>query len=314
MNERDQLAAAYPSLSIEWRREALSRIYVGLGTASRNSGTKLVNCLVPIEAIDQESGKIVMEENTYKSVIICDRKYPAHTAVLMLAHNRHPLHCGRVDIDEVGMHLCNNPSCRRIDHLKLGTRQEDSDYKVFCGRAAAGPTSGHVTMPAATPRGNLMPHCKLREPMRTEAISLLKKYAGQRGFARAIAERYNTTRHIIYNLCKDGAHLEPGVPDTDITLDLNKWVRREGPIEKQSIIPVIREIRQRFHDAPIAERSALLMQFEVEYGRSGAWIRKVIAQYFYPDATPDIPCPENFGIGRRIHKRPEQLGSESDNE
>jgi len=313
MNERDQLAAAYPGLSIEWRREALSRIYAGLGTASLNSGTKLVDCLVPIEAIHQESGEIILEENTYKSVVIRGRHYPAHTAVLMLAHNRHPLHCGRLDIDEVGMHLCNNPSCRRIDHLKLGTRQEDSDYKVLCGRAAAGPTNGHVTMPEATPRGNLMPHCKLREPMRTEAISLLKKYAGHRGFARAIAEHCNTTRHIIYNLSKDGAHLEPGVPDTDITLDLSKWVRREDPIEKRSIIPVIREIRQRFHDAPIAERSALMMQFEVEYGRSGAWIRKVVARFFYPDATPDIPPPEDFGINRRVHRRPEQLDDAPDN-
>ena len=290
-------------LTPEFRAEALFRLFQGLGVASRNNGTPLRACWVPVEAIDQKTGEILESKNDYQKVRICGRSYEAHVAVLILVNNRFPIRGRGPDLDEVGMHQCNNPACRNPLHLKLGSCQQDSNHKVSCGRAAAGPTNGHSTKPEATPRGNLMPHCKLREPMRSEAVSLLKKYCGQRGFARAIAKHCGTTEGIIYSLKRNEAHLEPGVPDTDIELDLKKWMRRENSIEKQPILPVIREIRQRFHEAPIAERSGLLMQFEGEYARSGVWIRRVLAQSFYPDATPEIPIPENFGIGRRNRKK-----------
>ena len=303
MSLRDHLIKSAPPLSTEWRAEAITRLFVGLGTASCDNGTQHRDCLVPVETINASTGEILPEKNNYRSVMITGQKTPAHTAVLMLARNRHPIRGHGANFDEVGMHLCNNPACRKLAHLDLGTRQDDSDYKVRCHRAPSGPQNGHTTKPEKTPRGNLMSHTKLREPMRTEVISLIKKYHAQRGFATAIAEHAKITRNIVYRLKKDGAHLQPSVLATDIVLKLEKWKRRAEPVEKQPIEPIIREMRQRFLDSPIAERSVLLVRFEVEYGRSDVWIRKVLNQTIYKNSTLDIPIPLNFGIGRRRRKK-----------
>jgi len=138
--------------------------------------------------------------------------------------------------------------------------------------------------------------------MLSEVVSLIKKYYQQRGFAKKVASHGNTTIHTVYRLIKEGAHLQPGVQDTDIVLEFVKWARRSPTSHKSVIIPIVIEMRQRFHDAPVAERSGLLSQFAVEYDRSSVWVRKVLNHTFYPDATPEIPVPDNFGIGRRIHK------------
>lgn len=35
---------------------------------------------------------------------------------------------------EVVEHICNNPSCINIDHLKAGTHKSNNQYKAQCGR------------------------------------------------------------------------------------------------------------------------------------------------------------------------------------
>lgn len=44
------------------------------------------------------------------------------------------LHKGDIPKDKVVMHLCNNPYCVNPDHLELGTRKDNQQYMVTCGR------------------------------------------------------------------------------------------------------------------------------------------------------------------------------------
>jgi hypothetical protein len=146
---------ANPSVELteEWRQEAIIRLFKGIGSAHRCNGTSLRDCWVPVECIDPDSGEIFEEKNSYCQVRIQGEDYKAHTAVFMLVHNRHPLQTGDWEKNEVGMHLCNSPACRYPIHLKFGSRQEDSDHKVACGRASSGMNNGRHTKPERSSRG-----------------------------------------------------------------------------------------------------------------------------------------------------------------
>ena len=138
--------------------------------------------------------------------------------------------------------------------------------------------------------------------MRSVVIALIKKYHGTRKFATRIALYANTTEHTVYNLVKEGAHLKPGVKDTDIELPQVPWGFKAPSQPKPDITPIVAEIRKRFHEASVVERSGLLIQFETDYDRSDVWIRNVLNRVIYPEVAPEIPIPDNFGIGRRTRK------------
>jgi len=54
-------------LTPEFRAEALFRLFQGIGIASKNNGTPLQSCWVPVEAIDQATGEIIERKNTGSS-------------------------------------------------------------------------------------------------------------------------------------------------------------------------------------------------------------------------------------------------------
>jgi len=87
-------------------------------------------------------------------------------------------------------------------------------------------------------------------------------------------------------------------------LTIAKWKRRKPALKGPDATPIITDIRQRFHAAPVSERSGLLLAFEREYKRSDVWVRDVLNRKCYQEIAPEIPVPDNFGIGRRIHKKP----------
>jgi len=300
-------------LTAEWRAEAIFRLFNGIGIADRNNGTPLKGCWVPLEAIDSETGEILAERNNYCQVRINGENYPAHVAVLMLVHNRPPIRNGGPEVNEVGMHMCNNPACRNPIHLKFGTSQDDSTYKVECGRAPSGPSNGHSTKPWATKKGDTHYNSRLKGEQRKLALQLLKKYVHHRGAVRAIAEYLKTTATTIYNLKRKGAHLDPSMEDTTVVLDISAWKpiaekqqKSKSTYEERRRIAA--EIRRRFHGAPLAERSGLLLQMETGYEYSSAWIRKILKRAVFEDVAPEIPIPTEWGIGRRqsFKRKPKQ--------
>ncbi len=301
------MTACFPEdepLTPEWRADALYRLFRGVKTASKDSGTSLRDCLVPVEATDPTTGELIAEKNTYQKVRIMGRNYQAHVAVLMLVHNRHAIRNRGKEHNEVGMHLCNNPACRNPAHLKFGTSREDSAYKVACGRAPSGDLNGHSTMPDRTPRGDGHYNTRLKGERRVTAIELIKKYGHLQGYAPAIAEFLGCTLATIHELKRKGAHLNPEVKESEIELTFSARPTRKA----RSAIPkksadvrrrIAGEIRRRFNDAPLDERSGLLLQFEAEYGFTGASIRNILKREIYPDVAPEIPIPTEWGIGRR---------------
>lgn len=290
-------------LTPKWRQEALLRLFTGVATGTRNSGTPLNDCLVPLEAVDH-AGVILESKNTYQKVRIDGRDYPAHAAVLMLIHNRHPRRSGDWTVDEVAMHLCNNPCCRKPTHLKFGTRLEDSRHKVLCGRAPTGEASGHSTKPERTPRSDSHYNTRLKGEKRLIAAELIKKYGHLAGYAPAIAVYLGTTVYTIQNLKRKGAHLSPEVKETEIKLLIQARSPREYRPERKKNSAEHRrriagEIRRRFHDCPVHERSGMLLQFETEYGYTSAWIRRILKRDVFPEVAPEIPVPTEWGVGRR---------------
>lgn len=304
------MSASFPSdgqgapLTEAWRQEAVLRLFQGIDIASLNNGTSLRDCWVPDEALDASTGEILPSKNTYQQVRILGRSYPAHTAVLMLIHNRHAKRGYGNDVDEVGMHLCNNPACRNGLHLKFGTRKEDSEYKVRCGRAPSGESNGHKTKPERTHREDNHYNTRLKGEDRKEALRLIKKYCHVRGYAAAIAEYLGTTEHTIYNLKREGLHLDDAVEISAIELDIAAWTKKKDrPCQPKNDAPTRRliagQIRRRFLEATVHERSGLLLQFEQEFSYTGAWIRKILKRDIFPEVEPEIPVPTEWGVGRR---------------
>jgi len=136
-------------------------------------------------------------------------------------------------------------------------------------------------------------------------IALIKKYRNVRGYASAIADTCGISVATVNNYSRKKAHLRHDVPNTDIELTIEKWKRRKPALKGPDATPIITDIRQRFHDTPVSERSGLLFAFEREYNRSDVWVRNVLNRKCYQEIAPEIPVPDNFGIGRRIHKKPD---------
>jgi|GEM_PF-1746418 len=289
----------------EFRAEALFRLFQGIGIASKNNGTPLQSCWVPVEAIDQETGEILECKNDYQQVRIGGRTYPAHVAVLILVNNRYPIRGRGPQFDEVGMHLCNNPACRNPKHLRFGTHKEDSDYKVRCGRAPSGPDNGHSTKPAATRKEESHYRTRLKGKQRIEALELLKKYAERRGSVPKIADRMGVDRGVIDYMKRNGFHLAPDIRESDIELTITPWTKGRTKIkyDRAKRCEIAKEIRERFHRAQPLERTSLLLQMPTEYAYTPTWIRKILNRNVYTEVAPEIPIPDNFGIGRRIHKQ-----------
>ncbi len=68
------------------------------------------------------------------------KRYGAHVWSWQLAHDR-PVPKGMVI-----MHTCDNRSCVRPDHLRLGTVRENIDDKIAKGRQAMGETTGSAKL------------------------------------------------------------------------------------------------------------------------------------------------------------------------
>ena len=307
-NEREK---PHGQLTPEFRAEALFRLFQGLGVASRNNGTPLGACWVPVEAIDQQTGEILESKNDYQQVRIGGRSYPAHVAVMILVNDRVPIRGRGPELDEVGMHLCNNPACRNPFHLKLGTCQQDSDFKVRCGRAPSGPTSGHSTKPEATPKEESHYRTRLKGKQRIEALELLKKYADHRGSVPKIADKMGVDRGVIDYMKRKRLHLAPDIRESDIELTFTAWTkgRKKVKYDHPKRCAVAKEIRERFHRAQPLERTGLLLQMPTEYDYSQRWIRKILNRDVYPEVAPEIPIPDNFGIGRRNRKKKTNLST-----
>lgn len=292
-------------LTPEFRAEAMLRLHRDVVFAERDSGGIGVEgqCLVPSHVVMPGTNQIDPAKNTYQKVMINGVSYQAHSAILALVLNRH------LEKDEVGMHLCNNPACRNPTHIKLGTMKDNMEYAVACKRIASGERNGHVTCPEKTPQGETHYNNRLKGERLETALSLLKKYDAIRGAVGAIAAYIGTTTGTLYNLTRNKRHLAPDVGDTDIELEIKKWVPRdEKPPEpvKPDLEKVVREIRQRFHETPDYNRAIMLEVLAKVYDYTPTWIRKIVKRDVYRNIAQDIPVPENMGIGTRCHPKKNQ--------
>lgn len=75
------------------------------------------------------------EKGGYKRVMVGGRRLLVHRKTWEDAHGAIP--CGMIV-----MHRCNNPSCRKLSHLRLATHAENSAHMVACGRAGRGGRAG----------------------------------------------------------------------------------------------------------------------------------------------------------------------------
>jgi len=139
------------SPSASWKMSALSQIFRDR-VAVRDSDVELLRpCLVRQDCVDPTTGKISPSKNHYRRVRIEDRDLNEHVAVLVVIENRFPRREGDSQMDEVGLHLCNNPACCEATHLKFGTVKENAAYMIALDRAATGKKNGHYTKPEMTP-------------------------------------------------------------------------------------------------------------------------------------------------------------------
>jgi hypothetical protein len=92
------------------------------------------------------------------------------------------IHFGNLDKNLVVMHICDNPSCVRPEHLILSTQKENINDKVFKDRQAKGSTVGTS---------------KLSESEVKEIKSLISTLS----YAK-IAKIYNVDRSLIYLIAK----------------------------------------------------------------------------------------------------------------
>ncbi len=285
----------------EWRTEAIVRLFGRFVLASKENGSPLKDCWVPPHVVDPETGEIIEEKNRYQHVMINNIQYSAHVAVLTIKENRFPIRNRGKEYNEVGMHLCNNPACRNPLHLKYGTNKEDSEHKVSCGRAPSGEKNGHSTKPEQTPRGDTHYRSRLTGDAKKTACELLKKYGHRHRYAIIIGNYLGVPSSTIHYLKRIGIHLKDGVALSPIELD---FTSRPGKSNVQTASIEVKqkmviEMRTRFNEAPISERSHLLDKFEKEFGITNVTVRKYLSQKMFPDLTPNIPIPTEWGIGRR---------------
>jgi len=204
-----------------WRLEALVRVFPVV-VANRYSGTKERDCLVRSDACDPSTGEIIESKNTYDKIRVGGKDYHAHVVVLILINNRFPRRYPDPKLNEVGMHLCNNPACINPRHLAFGTQEENIAFMMLCQRTATEERNGHTTHPEATPRGDTHYRTKVKGEKRHLALKLLKKYGHVRGGPGAIAEFLDTGVYAIENLKRKKEHLLPDVEDTDIVLQIRR--------------------------------------------------------------------------------------------
>lgn len=96
----------------------------------------------------------------------------------------------------VVMHLCDNPPCYRLDHLRLGTDAENMNDARSKGRLA---------------RGEASPHARLTESQVVEIRSL---YAAGGLTHRQLGDRFNVSHNVIGKIIRfeDWAHVAPCPP------------------------------------------------------------------------------------------------------
>jgi len=92
----------------------------------------------------------------YASVKIDRKAYRAHRWAWMQAN-------GPIPDGLWVLHHCDNPPCVNVEHLFLGTVQDNSDDMVAKGRGPLGPRNGAATHPEQLPRGSAHGLAKLTE-------------------------------------------------------------------------------------------------------------------------------------------------------
>jgi hypothetical protein len=97
------------------------------------------------------------------------------------------LHKGKIPRGKIVMHECNNPSCVNPDHLKAGTRKENSQYMVECKR---------LKLPDN--RGEKATWTKLTEAAAKEIIEAQKTKT--KGTGTQLAKKFNVSRSAIYEI------------------------------------------------------------------------------------------------------------------
>ena len=70
------------------------------------------------------------------------------------------------------LHHCDNPPCFLIDHLFVGTNQDNADDSKMKNRRANGERNGSLTHPERRPRGEQFPQSKLTKEKVVEIRTL----------------------------------------------------------------------------------------------------------------------------------------------
>lgn len=97
------------------------------------------------------------------------------------------LHKGQIPEDKVVMHKCNNPLCVNPDHLESGTRKENQQYMVHCGR---------LVLPDN--KGEKASRSKLTEDAAKEIIDAFA--TKKKGTGTVLAKKFNVSKSTVYQI------------------------------------------------------------------------------------------------------------------
>lgn len=97
------------------------------------------------------------------------------------------IHKGDIPDGKIVMHLCNNPLCVNPDHLEAGTRKQNSQYMVYCGR---------LKLPDN--KGEKASWSKITEEAAKEIIEA--QNTKTKGTGTYLAKKFNVSRSAIYEI------------------------------------------------------------------------------------------------------------------
>lgn len=110
------------------------------------------------------------------------------------------IHFGKIPINKLVLHKCDNPACVNPEHLFIGTQLDNIQDRVSKDRSAKGKTHKCFVHPELVYRGESCHFSRLTEK---DVKEIRRKYIPRKYSTYKLAKEYNVTATCIYAIVRN---------------------------------------------------------------------------------------------------------------